>query len=404
MQTPLLAAVIVIGLLAAACAVLAAAFLRASRTSGSGVDALAKDLERLEKALRDESARGRQEMNQGSLQSRKELTDAVDRMRQGVEDKLKSIQDDNTKKLEHIRQTVDEKLHETLERRLGESFLQVSQRLDQVHKGLGEMQMLAQGVGDLKRVLTNVKTRGLTGENQLANLLEDLLTPDQYDKNVATKKGSKDRVDYVLRLSDCLLPIDAKFPLECYERMQKCAEAGDLAGVEIHKKELTAKVRDEARSIHEKYIDPPNTTDYAILFVPFESVYAEIVSTPGLHQQLQNDHQVTVAGPTNLGVILNGYRMGFRATAIQKRSAEVWTLLGTIKNEFGNFAKILDRVQERLEQATDTLADASKKTRTIEKKLKSVEGLPADTKLLADEAGEDEPPLFQEPKNGKDKT
>ncbi len=320
MQIPLLGAVIVIGLLAAACAMLAVSLLRALR--GSGVDALVKDIERLEKALRDESARSRQEMNQGSLQSRKELSDAVDRMRQGVEDKLKSIQDDNTKKLEHIRQTVDEKLHETLEKRLGDSFMQVSQKLEMVYRGLGEMQTLAAGVGDLKKVFTNVKTRGVLGEGQLAAILEDLLTPDQYLKNVVTKKGSNDPVEYAIKLPECLLPIDSKFPLECYERMTKCLETGDLAGAETFRKELVTKVKLEAKSIREKYIDPPNTTDFAILFVPFESVYAEIAATPGLYQQLQNDFQITVAGPTNLGAILNSLRMGFRALAIQRKRPE----------------------------------------------------------------------------------
>lgn len=374
-----------------------------ARAAGPKIDSLTKDLARIEAALREEAARGRSEMGESARQNRQELSDAVERMRRTVEEKMRSLQDDNSKKLEHIRQTVDEKLHETLEKRLGDSFMQVSQKLEMVYRGLGEMQALAAGVGDLKKVLSNVKTRGVLGEGQLGTLLEDLLTPDQYVKNVATKKGSNDRVEYAIRLPECLLPIDAKFPLECYERMAKCFEAGDLAGADACRKELVAKVRDEAKSIRDKYVDPPNTTDYAILFVPFESVYAEVVATPGLHQQLQNDFQVTVAGPTNLGALLNSFRMGFRTLAIQKRSTEVWGVLGMVKNEFGKFAQILEKTQKKLEEATNTLDDATKKTRTIEKKLRSVEALPqADAKLIGEFVGDEEPFLSREPQNGGD--
>jgi DNA recombination protein RmuC len=306
----------------------------------------------------------------------------IDRVRESVEAKLEGIQKDNTEKLEAMRQTVDEKLHATLEKRLGESFRMVSERLEQVHQGLGEMQTLATGVGDLKKVLTNVKTRGIWGEVQLGNLLEQIMTPEQYEQNVATKKGSKDRVEYVIKLpgkndqKTVFLPIDAKFPQEDYQRLVDAYEQGDIALVEEASKALEARIKSEAKSIADKYIDPPHTTDFGIMFLPYESLYAEVLRRPALYETIQRTYRINITGPATLSALLNSLQMGFRTLAIEKRSSEVWVLLSAVKTEFNRFGGILEKTHKKLQEASHTIEDAARKSRTIERKLKDVQELP----------------------------
>jgi DNA recombination protein RmuC len=305
-------------------------------------------------------------------------------VRTTVEEKLKSIQEDNAKNLEQMRQTVDEKLQGTLEKRLGESFKLVSERLEQVYKGLGEMQTLAVGVGDLKRVLTNVKARGTWGEVQLDRMLEQVLTPDQYDKNVATKDGGE-RVEFAIKLPGrgddkdeiVYLPIDAKFPIEDYQRLQDAQEKGDGELAEAAGKQLENRIKGCAGDICDKYLNPPKTTDFGILFLPTEGLFAEVVRRPGLPDLLQTKYKVVVAGPTTLWSILNSLQMGFRTLTIQKRSSEVWNLLAAVKTEFGKYGDILDKVQKKLQEATNTIDTASVRTRAIERKLRDVQEIPA---------------------------
>lgn len=287
-------------------------------------------------------------------------------------------------RLERIHHTVDEKLHTTLERRLSESFRQVSERLELVHKGLGEMQTLAVGVGDLKRVLSNVKTRGVMGEVQLAAILEQILTPEQYETNVATRPGSRERVEFAVKFpgrggdqGSVWLPIDAKFPLEDYQRLQEAQEAGDPVMAEAAAKALEARVRMEARVLAEKYLEPPATTDFALLYLPFEGLYAEVLRRPGLFEQLQRDWRVTVCGPTTLSAVLNSLQMGFRTLAIEKRSSEVWKVLGEVKNEFGRFGEVLARTKAQLQTVANSIDQAEVRTRQIERRLKDVEAAPA---------------------------
>lgn len=329
-----------------------------------------------------------QQMQSDSLDSRiNRLTDInekkLEAIRNSVEEKLKEIREDNNKKLEAIRITVDEKLHDTLEKRLGESFKIVSDRLEQVHKGLGEMQTLALGVGDLKKVLTNVKTRGIWGEIQLNNILEQILAPEQYAINIATKKNSKERVEYAIRLpgkggggEEILLPIDAKFPLASFQRLSKASEKGDVALVEEASKQLENSIKVEARRISSKYISPPNTTDFAIMFLPVESLYAEVAKRPGLLEHLQERDRVIVTGPSTIVAFLNSLSMGFKTLAIEKRSGEIWKLLNVIKREFVKFGDLLDKTQKKLQEASDVIDSAGKKSKSIEKKLKEVEELP----------------------------
>ncbi|SEO46575.1 DNA recombination protein RmuC [Propionispora vibrioides] len=307
----------------------------------------------------------------------------LEHLRDTVEQKLQALQQDNSQKLEEMRRTVDEKLHETLERRLGESFRLVSERLELVHKGLGEMQVLASGVGDLKRVLTNVKTRGIWGEIQLGNLLEQILTIEQYERNVATKPGSNERVEFAIRLpgrdqagSTVWLPIDAKFPQEDYQRLLDAQEAADLPAAEEAGKALESRIKLEAREISEKYLCVPHTTDFAILFLPIEGLYAEVLRRPGLCDQLMQRHKVIITGPTTLAALLNSLQMGFRTLAIEKRSSEVWALLGAVKSEFGKFGDLLEKTHKKLQEASNSIDTAARKSRTIERKLKAVEELP----------------------------
>jgi DNA recombination protein RmuC len=314
----------------------------------------------------------------------------LNEVRATLETKLGAIQQDNATKLEQMRATVDEKLQSTLETRLGQSFKLVSERLEAVQRGLGEMQSLANGVGDLKRVLSNVKTRGILGEMQLGALLEQMLTAEQYASNVATVPGSDERVEFAIRLpgsdrdSQVWLPIDAKFPREDYERLLDAQQLADLDGVERAAVALERRVRDEAKTIRAKYISPPSTTDFAILFLPTEGLYAEIIRRPGLFESLQREQRVTVAGPTTLSALLNSLQMGFRTLAIQQRSSEVWQTLGAVKNEFGKFGDVLKMVRKKLDEAGKHLDTTSKRTRAIERKLRDVESLP----------GEQTPPLL----------
>ena len=300
-----------------------------------------------------------------------------------VEQRLGAIQQDNEKKLEQMRATVDEKLHATLEQRLGESFKQVADRLEQVHRGLGEMQNLARDVGSLNRVLTNVKTRGIFGEVQLAGLLEQVFTAEQYACNVATIPGSAERVEFAVRLpgqradgAALWLPIDAKFPREDYERLLDAQDRADGAGVESSGKAIENRLRLEAKSIRDKYIAPPHTTDFGILFVPTEGLYAEALRRPGLVEALQREHKVMLVGPTTLLATLTSLQMGFRTLALEKRSAEVWEVLGAVKTEFGKFGDVLAKTKKKLDEASHSIDLAETRTRVMTRKLKSVEALP----------------------------
>jgi len=307
----------------------------------------------------------------------------LEAIRVTVEGKLQSMQIDNAKQLDQMRQTVDEKLQGTLEKRLGESFKQVSERLEQVHKGLGEMQTLATGVGDLKKVLTNVKTRGTWGEVQLGALLEQVLNPDQFSANVATKDGGE-RVEFAIKLpgqgadkdETVWLPIDAKFPVEDYQRLIEAQERADVEGADVAGKQLENRVKTCAKDIREKYLIPPKTTDFGILFLPIEGLFAEVIRRPGLAEIIQRECRVVIAGPTTLWSILNSLQMGFRTLAIQKRSSEVWNLLAAVKTEWAKYGLVLDAVQTKLHQASDTIEKAQARSRAVGRKLKDVQELP----------------------------
>lgn len=318
--------------------------------------------------------RGLTEMNEQKLE----------RVRGVVEDRLTKLQEDNTKKLEQMRQTVDEKLNATLEKRLSESFQQVSERLEAVHKGLGEMQSLANNVGDLKRVLTNVKTRGTFGEVQLEMLLQQLLSAEQYEKNVVTRIGSNERVEFAIKLpgrednkATVYLPIDCKFPIEDYQRMIDAEETGETSAFRDAAKNLMNRIKSEAKTISAKYLDPPNTTDFAIMYLPIEGLFAEVLRHSGLMESIQQEYRVVIAGPTTLTALLNSLQMGFRTLAIQKRSSEVWELLGAIKTQFGTFGDLLQKTQKKLREASNSIDTAARKSRTIERKLRSVQELPS---------------------------
>jgi len=400
------------------------------------IDGLERNQERLERTLKEEISRNREEAGNSSRSLREEMMNSLkgfndsllnqmqkisslqneqfgtftqqlntltqsneqrlEKMRLTVEEKLKSLQEDNSQKLEKMRETVDEKLHATLEKRLGESFKLVSERLELVHKGLGEMQSLAIGVGDLKKVLSNVKTRGILGEFQLGSILEQILAPEQYARNVATKKGSRENVEFAIILPGkddnggvVYLPLDSKFPVENYHSLLEAYEHGDHAAMEEASKQLDATIKKCARDIRDKYLDPPGTTDFGIMFLPFEGLYAEVVKRTGLIEILQRDFKVIITGPTTLAAILNSLQMGFRTLAIEKRSSEVWTLLSAVKTEFGKFGDILEKTQKKLQEASNTIEDAAKKSRTIEKKLKNVQVLTmADTPSLLAEPDE----------------
>ncbi|HTY57263.1 MAG TPA: DNA recombination protein RmuC [Bacteroidota bacterium] len=386
------------------------------------VESLKNAVETVDRLLREESARSREASDRSAQQDREEIQRALrasadslqarlaeiaslqrgqldsfaaqlgtvtqttgeklDRVRDSVEGKLASIQADNSLQLEKMRETVDEKLKNTLEQRLGESFRHVSERLEQVQLGLGEMRALATGVGDLKKVLSNVRTRGTWGEVQLGALLEQILTREQYEKNVATKSGSNDRVEFALKLpgrddqGPVWLPIDAKFPQEDYQRLVEASEQANPLLLEESAKQLENRIRLEAKTIRDKYIDPPHTTDFAIMFLPTEGLYAEVLRRPGLTEDLQRTCRVNITGPTTLAALLNSLQMGFRTLAIEKRSGEVWALLGAVKTEFGKFGDVLDKTHKKLQEASNTIESAATRTRQIERKLRNVQGLP----------------------------
>lgn len=307
----------------------------------------------------------------------------LSKMRDTIEVKLEAIQSDNNKKLDEMRATVDEKLHESLEKRLGESFASISERLEKLYKQLGEIGSLANGVNDLKRALSNVKVRGTFGEIQLQAILDDILTKEQYDVNAVTKTGSNERVEFAIKIpakdeskSYIYLPIDSKFPQEDYQRLLDAEEAADKNLINECRKALITRMKSEASDIKNKYIDPPNTTDFALLFLPTESLYAEAVKEPGFMEFMQKNYKVVITGPSTISAFLNSLQMGFRTLAIEKRSSEVWRVLGAVKTEFTKFGDMLDKTQKKLQEASNTIETASKKSKTIERKLKSVEELP----------------------------
>lgn len=315
------------------------------------------------------------QMNEGRLE----------KLRETVELRLKLLQEDNSAKLELMRSTVDEKLHATLEKRLGDSFRLVSERLELVHKGLGEMQGLAAGVGDLKKVLSNVKSRGTFGEIQLGSLLEQVLTPEQYAANVTTRPGSSERVEFAIRLpgreqgdgGEVWLPIDAKFPQEDYLRLQEAQEHGNTEGVTEAGRQLERQIRLMAATVRDKYLEPPHTTDFAVMFLPTEGLYAEVLRRSGLCESLQRDLRIIVAGPTTLAALLNSLQLGFRTLVIEKRSSEVWQLLGAVKGEFGRFGEILEKTKKKLDEASNSIEGAAVRSRAIERKLRNVQALPS---------------------------
>jgi DNA recombination protein RmuC len=442
MNDPLLLAAVAAGVLLLAVAV--ALSWRASARADAAAAQLAAieaGLERAMRELREELARGRSEAGEEARRDRGEQGEAMARLAQSlgqqlmqlggaqgerleafarqlgqvtqnldqrfeqlrgvVDQRLQVMQADNAKKLEDMRRTVDEKLHQTLEQRLGESFRIVSERLEQVQRGLGEMHALAQGVGDLKRVLTNVKTRGTWGEVQLGTLLEQVLTAEQYAANVATRPGSGERVEFAIRLpggADGLpvwLPIDAKFPLEDYQRLLDAQERADPVAVAAASKALDNRLRDEAKTIRAKYIEPPHTTDFAVLYLPVEGLYAEALRIAGLSDVMQRDYRITLAGPTTLAAMLNSLQMGFRTLAIEKRSSEVWTLLGAVKHEFEQFGDALAHTRKKLNEAANSISKAETRSRVLGRKLRDVEALPGEAAeaLLGppvDEAADDE--------------
>jgi Uncharacterized protein conserved in bacteria len=395
--------------------VLALQFWASKRSSGSidlkplerQLDALQSSHERTDRSVRDEIAKFRAESQIQARQEREELAgslksfgDSVEQKMEAVrlviDEKLKQIQEDNTKQLERMRETVDEKLQGTLEKRLGESFRQVSERLEQVHQGLGDMRNLAAGVGDLKKVLTNIKTRGTWGEVQLGALLEEILAPEQYAKNVKIHENSNDFVEFAIKLpgqgdanADPLwIPVDAKFPVEDYQRLLDAQEKADTVAADEAAKFLETRIKSEAKDISQKYLAPPKTTDFGIMFLPSEGLYAEVIRRTSLVQTLQRQYHIVISGPSTFAAFLNSLQMGFRSLAIQKRSGEVWNVLGEVKTEFGKFGDLLDAVHKKLVNATDSMDDVRKRSRAIQRKLRAVQELPGSSAeiLLDDKA------------------
>jgi DNA recombination protein RmuC len=355
------------------------------------IELLERAQERGEKVFRDELARNREENANAAKSQREELTASLESVRGIVDVRLQELQKDNAQQIERMRATVDEKLQGTLEKRLGESFKLVSERLEKVHQGLGAMQQLASDVGGLQRVLTNVKTRGGWGEVQLGTLLEQLLTPEQFDRNVQTRNESGERVDYAIKLpgegngAAVWLPIDAKFPMEDYQRLITAQESGDSTLTDGAMKDLETQLRKSAKDICAKYINPPKTTDFALMFLPTEGLYAEAIRRVGLVEQVQRDCRVVFAGPTTLAALLNSLQMGFRTLAIQKRSSEVWNLLAGVKTEFAKFGDSLSKVKDKLDQAASDMDKVAVRSRAITKKLRDVEELPSNPQPLLPE-------------------
>jgi DNA recombination protein RmuC len=351
----------------------------------------AADPEAARRELREELRSARDESRVSARELREEVTKSIDatqtsldRVRSTLDQRVRELQEGNERKLDEMRRTVDEKLHDTLEKRLGESFKLVSDRLDTVHKGLGEMQQLATGVGDLKRVLTNVKARGTWAEVQLGAILEQVLTPDQYDKNVCIRPDTTERVEFAVRLpgplddpTSCVwLPIDSKFPQEDWLRLQDASDLGDVAAVQAASDALIRTVRGSAKEIHDKYVHPPASTDFAIMFLATEGLFAEVLRHPSVVSDLQQQYRVVVAGPTTLAAILTSLRMGFQTLVVEQRAAEVWRVLGAVKTEFGKFGDVLDKVQRQLNTASRTIEETGQRSRAMEKKLRSAERLP----------------------------
>ena len=380
---------LIVGLVAGALFI-AVVFLLVRRSNGVASDPQAELVRRLEvidRSLRDEFSRNREEAGVAAKNQREELASSLEGVRSIVDVRLRQLQDDNAKQIDKMRATVDEKLQGTLEKRLGESFKLVSERLEQVHQGLGAMQQLASDVGGLQRVLTNVKTRGGWSEWQLGVLLDEMLTPEQFAKNMKLRDDTDERVEFAIKLpgdekpdgsrSGVWLPIDAKFPMEHYDRVTSAQEKGDPSAVETAVKTLETQLKRCAKDICEKYINPPKTTDFALMFLPSEGLYAEAIRRVGLVQNLQRDCRVTFVGPTTLAALLNSLQMGFRTLAIQKRSSEVWNLLAAVKTEFGKFGEALSAVKEKIDQASRKIEDVDVRSRVITRKLRDVEELPS---------------------------
>jgi DNA recombination protein RmuC len=395
---PELLLILVVVLLIAVLAILVALWLRPASVNFSAVETRLASIESGQSRFDGVLQAFATQLGTGSESTERRM----DALRKAVEDRLAALQADNSAKLDQMRATVDERLQATLETRLGESFRAVSERLEQVHRGLGEMQALASGVGDLKKVLTNVKTRGTWGEVQLGALLEQVLAPGQYEANVATRPGSAERVEFAIKMPGregddagvVWLPVDAKFPQEDYQRLIEAADRGDADAVETAARQLEARIKLSARDIHDKYLDPPHTTDFGVLFLPTEGLYAEVLRRPGLADAVQRDARVVVAGPTTLWAILNSLQMGFRTLAIEKRSSEVWSVLGVVKTQFAKFGELLGGVQKKLQEASNKMDDVARKSRTIERKLRVVQELPSaeSARLLDAPPASDETP------------
>ena len=378
---------LVIGLVGGGLIVAVVVLLTRRGNQGAATE-LAKRLETIDRSLRDEFSRNREEAGASAKNQREELARSLEGVRSIVDVRLRQLQDDNAQQIDKMRATVDEKLQGTLEKRLGESFKLVSERLEQVHQGLGAMRQLASDVGGLQRVLTNVKTRGGWSEWQLGVLLDEMLTPEQFAKNIKMREDTDERVEFAIKLpgdengAPVWLPIDAKFPMEHYDRLAGAQEKGDPAAVESAIKTLETQLKRCAKDICEKYINPPKTTDFALLFLPSEGLYAEAIRRVGLVQNVQRDCRVTFVGPTTLAALLNSLQMGFRTLAIQKRSSEVWNLLAAVKTEFGKFGDSLSAVKEKIDQASRKMEDVDVRSRAITKKLRDVEELPSNPQPL----------------------
>jgi DNA recombination protein RmuC len=378
---------LVIGLIG--CVLIVAVVVLLTRRGNQGAATeLAKRLETIDRSLRDEFSRNREEAGASAKNQREELARSLEGVRSIVDVRLRQLQDDNAQQIDKMRATVDEKLQGTLEKRLGESFKLVSERLEQVHQGLGAMQQLASDVGGLQRVLTNVKTRGGWSEWQLGVLLDEMLTPEQFAKNIKMRDDTDERVEFAIKLpgdengAPVWLPVDAKFPMEHYDRLAAAQEKADPAAVESAIKALESQLKRCAKDICEKYINPPKTTDFALLFLPSEGLYAEAIRRVGLVQNVQRDCRVTFVGPTTLAALLNSLQMGFRTLAIQKRSSEVWSRLAEVKTEFGKFGEALSAVKEKIDQASRKIEDVNVRSRVITKKLRDVEELPSNPQPL----------------------
>ena len=394
---------LILGLISGGLLIAIALWLGRRREDGNAtlltkIELLERAQERGERMIREEMTRGREENANAAKTQREELTASLESVRGIVDLRLQELQKDNAQQIERMRATVDEKLQGTLEKRLGESFKLVSERLEKVHQGLGAMQQLASDVGGLQRVLTNVKTRGGWGEVQLGTLLEQLLTSEQFDRNVQTRDESGERVDYAIKLpgegngAAVWLPIDAKFPMEDYQRLITAQESGDSLLTDGAMKDLETQLKKSAKDICTKYINPPKTTDFALMFLPTEGLYAEAIRRVGLVEQVQRDCRVVFAGPTTLAALLNSLQMGFRTLAIQKRSSEVWNLLAGVKTEFAKFGDSLSKVKDKLDQAASDMDKVAVRSRAITKKLRDVEELPSNPQPLLPELlqGEEE--------------